>query len=227
MIRRLLALLLSAFAGSLVLGVAAPAHAADVYRYWSFFTVESGVYQASDIGVGGLTPADGSIEAFRYAAPVDYPPTNLPRIDLATVTFESVCADTAAVAGQKRVAVLVDFGVTEDSEGATIPAAAAECALVPLKATALQALQKVTDVRTKSSSFGPMLCAIEGYPASGCGEAKVDAATPADSGFVTVTADEPAAEDDDSNTALYAGLGAIVLALIAGGVFVTRRNKSA
>ena len=227
MTRRLLALLLSAFAGSLVLGVAAPAQAADIYRYWSFFTVESGVYKAADVGVGGLTPADGSIEAFRWAAPAEYPPNNLPRIDLATVTFESVCADTAAVAGQKRVAVLVDFGVTEDAGGVEIPGATAECAQVDTTATALQVMQKVTEVRTKSESFGPVLCAIDGFPAAGCGDAKVDTATPADSGFVTVTGDEPAAEDDDSNTALYAGLGAIVVVLLAGGAFVARRNKSA
>jgi len=224
MTRRLLALLLSAFAGSLVLGVAAPAHAADYYRSWTFFNVEDGKYVVSMVGVAGVTPADGSVEAYRYAAPADFNKPNLPRLDLANITFDTVCGDTAAVDGQKRVAVLVDFGVTEDAEGAEVPGATAECAQVDTKATALQVLEKVAETRTKDMG-GPFVCAIDGYPASGCAPT-VQTATPADSGFVTVAGDEPApAEDDGSNTALYAGLGAIVVALIAGGVFVTRRNK--
>jgi hypothetical protein len=225
MTRRLLALLLSAFAGSLVLGVAAPAQAADYYRSWTFFNVEDGKYVVSMVGVAGVTPADGSVEAYRYAAPADFNKPNLPRLDLATITFDSVCADTAAVDGQKRVAVLVDFGVTEDSEGATVPGATAECAQLDTKATALQVLQKVAETRTKDMG-GPFVCAIDGYPASGCAPT-VQTATPADSGFVTVTSDQPAAAEDDSHTALYAGLGAIVVVLLAGGAFVARRDKSA
>jgi len=229
MTRRLLAIVLSAFAGLTVLGVAAPAQAADYYRYWAFFTVEHGAYVYSQVGVGGVKPADGAIEAFRFAAPADYTKPNQPRIDLTTVTFDSVCSDTPAVDGQKRVAVLVDFGVEQDADGATLPQATAECAQVPTKSTAFQVLQRVAEVRSKSSSFGPMLCAIDGYPASGCGEAKFKTATPADAGFVTVATDDPAtAEDDDSNNGLlYGGLAAIVAVLVAAGVFVTRRNKSA
>ena len=226
MTRRLLALLLSVFVGSVALGATTPAHAApEYYRYWVYFTVDEGIYVSSNLGVGAVTPADGSVQAFRYAAPADYLKPNEPRIDLTQVTFDTVCADTPAVDGQKRVAVLLDFGVTEDAEGATIPAATAECSQVDAKATTLQVLQKVAEVRTKDMS-GPFVCAIDGYPASDCG-ASVTTATPADSGFVTISADNPAAEEDDSNTALYAGLGALVVVLIAGGVVITRRNKSA
>ena len=229
MTRRLLAILLSAFAGALVLStVAAPAQAEDIYRSWTFFSVEDGTYVASDLGVGAVKPADGTIEAFRYAAPADFKNPNLPRIDLSTVTFESVCSDTPAADGQKRVAVLLDFGVTEDAAGATIPEPSAGCAQVPVKSTAFQVLQKVAEVRSTSSTFGPFVCAIDGYPASGCADT-VQTATPADSGFVTVATDQPAdeAKDDDSNTLLYAGLAAIVAVLVGGGYLVTRRNKSA
>jgi len=230
MSRRLLAILLSALVGSFVItGVAAPAQATDYYRYWTFFTAGNGAYAASDLGVGAVKPADGSIEAFRWAAPLDYKKPNLPRIDLAAVTFDSVCGDTPAVDGQKRIAVIVDFGVEEDADGATLPATAtAECAQVPAKATALQALQRVAEVRSKSSSFGPLLCAIDGFPATGCADEVTQTATPADSGFVTVATDDPAtAEDDDNNGPLYGGLAAIVAVLVAAGVFVARRNKSA
>jgi len=230
MTRRLIATLLATLVGAVALiGVAAPAQAADYFRYWAFFTAEDGQYVYSQLGVGGVTPADGSIVAFRYAAPADYNNPNQPRIDLATVTFESVCADTPAADGQKRVVVLVDFGVAEDSEGATTPEATAACSQVAEDFTAFQVLQKVAEVRSKTSSFGPQLCGIDGYPASGCGEAKVQNATPADAGFVNVASDEPADEaEEDSNTALYAGLGVVVVLLLAGGGFVAaRRGKTA
>jgi hypothetical protein len=227
MTRRILAILLTALAGSFVL--AAPAQATDYYRYWTFFTVENGEYVASDLGVGAVKPADGSTEAFRWAAPADYKNPNLPRVDLTTVTFDSVCGDTPAVDGQKRVVVVVDFGVEEDAEGATVPEPVAECSQVDEEATALQVLQRVAEVRSKTSSMGPLLCAIDGYPATGCADDVVQTATPADSGFVTVASDQSddSSQDDDNNVALYAGLAAIVAALAVGGFFVARRNRSA
>lgn len=229
MIRRLLATLLAVFAGLLALvTVASPAQATDYYRYWVFFTVDNGAYVASNLGVGAVTPADGSIEAFRWAAPADYEKPNLPRIDLATVTFDSVCGDTPAVDGQKRVVVLVDFGVAEDAGGAAIPEATAECSQVATDATAFQVLQKVVDVRSDNSEFGPLLCGIEGFPATGCASEKTQTATPADTGFVTVASDAPAAEDDDDNKGLlYTGLAAVVALLLGAGYFVARRAKSA
>lgn len=230
MLRRLSLVLVALLAGSVVTtGLAAPAQATDYYRYWTFFTVDNGAYVASPKGVGEVKPADGSIEAFRWAAPADYTEPNLPRIDLATVTFDSICADTAAVDGQKRVAVIVDFGVAEDAGGAEIPAAMAECAQVPANSTALQALQRVAQVRSKSSSFGPLLCAIEGFPATGCADDVTQTATPADSGFVTVsTGDETeAAEQSDDNLPLYAGLAALVAVILGAGLVIARRRKSA
>jgi len=230
MIRRLLATLLAAFFGVLaVTTVAAPAQATDYYRYWVFFTVDNGAYVASELGVGAVKPADGTIEAFRWAAPADYKKPNLPRIDLATVTFDSVCGDTPAVDGQKRVVVLVDFGVAEDAAGVAVPEAAAECSQVATDATAFQVLQKVVEVRSDNSKFGPLLCGIEGFPATGCADEVTQTATPADSGFVNIATDEPAAEaeDDDNKGLLYTGLAAVVALLLGGGYFVARRAKSA
>jgi len=230
MTRRLIATLLATLVGAVALiGVAAPAQATDYYRFWLFFTADDGAYTFSATkGVGAVTPEDGTFIAFRWAAPEDFNKPNEPRIDLATVTFDSVCADTPAVEGQKRVGVLVDFGVTEDAGGATIPEATAECAQVPTDATAFQALQKVAELRSKNLG-GPFVCAIDGFPASTCGDDITQTASPANAGFVTVASDEPADEaDDDSNTPLYVGLGGVVVLLLAGGGFVAaRRNKTA
>jgi hypothetical protein len=237
----LLALILTSVA---LVGTTAPANAATYFRYWMYFSAQDGTYDTYDKGVGATVPKDGSIEAFRFAAS-DTKNPNQPRIDLASVDFDAVCGDTAAMDGQKRVAVLIDFGVDADSKGQVIPEPEAACAQAATKATGLQVLQSVAEVRTESSSFGPLLCAIDGYPEKKCANDESDVATPADDGFLDLALNADSAsddatdatdgsdssdaseDDDDSNNApLYMGLGVVVVVLVAGGVYVTRRRSS-
>ena len=142
--------------------------------------------------------------------------------------------DVAAVDSQKRVAVLVDFGVEADArEGEQPPAPYAACAQVPSNATGMQVLDAVADVRSETSDFGPALCGIDGYPAAGDCFTSTSQASPADEGFVdfaVVGEDEPAEEgedDEDSNLPLLLGAAALVVVLAGGGVFLARRNASA
>ena len=239
--RPLLAALLALLAPliAVLAGPAQPAQATEIYRYWAYFHVVDGEYVASLKGVGEFVPKDGAIEAYRYAAPADFENPNLPRADLAEVTFDALCGQDEAGAGEKRVGVIVDYGVEEDSEGAEVPAPEAACAVVPQDATALQVLDEVLQTRAESG----LLCAISGYPASGC-SAVVDAATPPDEGPVDVAvagaepADGPAEEEDGAATAdpasadgevgvsagLLLGVGLLVLLLLGGGVFLARRR---
>ena len=52
-----------------VLAVLLPtsAQAADIYKYWSYFTVKDGAFVYADKGPGETNPADGSIEAYHQA----------------------------------------------------------------------------------------------------------------------------------------------------------------
>jgi len=219
-------------------GLGSPAHAADYYRYWIYFQVADGKYVVSQKGAGGTTPVDGSVEAYRYAAPADFNKPNLPRADLTAVTFDSVCGGTEAADGQKRVAVIIDFGVEADAEGQAVPDPKAACAQVPVKATGLQVLDAVSDVRSKTTSMGPSLCGIDGYPAKHCADVVTKTATPADDGNVSIqvatSADDTdaakkddAGKKDDSTFGLYAGIGVLVLALLAAGAYVARRGRNA
>ena len=239
-IARLLAALLASTVALLSPLAAAPAHAGgeggDVFRYWAYFHAEDDEYQSAQEGLGEFVPEDGDVEALRYAAPADFNNPNLPRADLAEVGFETVCADTEAGSGEKRVAVILDYGVEADSEGAEVPEPEAACAAVPEDANTLQTVQGVAELRTESSSFGPQLCAVEGYPASGC-SAPADSATPPDDGTVefAIAGQEPAEESTQeasegsedsggSNLALYVGLGVVALVLVAGGLVLARRR---
>jgi hypothetical protein len=225
---------------------AAESGAADVYRYWGYYPVQDGAFVAAETGPAGATPKDGTIEGYRYAAPADFKNPNLPRADLSVVTFDAVCGDKTAAAGDKRVAVLIDYGVEADAaDGETPPDPEALCAVVPAKYNGLQTLQSVApDLRTQKSSFGPLLCGISGYPATGCADVKVPKGSPADGAAVEFTglaSDESASanssgsdtssasdadSDDDSNAPLLIGLAVLVVAIVAGGVVLQRRNSS-
>jgi hypothetical protein len=211
-----------------------PAQAADIYKYWAYFGVEGDAFVAQSEGPGNTSPADGTIEAYRYAAPADFNNPNLPRADLSVVTFDAVCGEATAAAGEKRVAVLVDYGVETDApEGEETPEPEAACAVVPEEATGLQTLQEAfPDVRTEASSFGPSVCGIEGYPATGCLGTLAETGTPPDGEpveFAVVGAESESdanASDDDDNNAVLLGVGAgVVVLIVAGGLLLQRRRN--
>lgn len=154
-----LALLLAAAFAALTV---APAQAA-AYRYWGFYQLTDAKWVFAQKGSDQTTPKDGSVEGWRFAVG-DESSSRLPR---ATVTFEQVCAATPAQDGNKRVALVVDFGRAADSaDGATPPDPKAVCAVVPTDSTSTDVLRAAGELRMNKG----LLCAIAGYPAAGCGE---------------------------------------------------------
>lgn len=229
--RSLATLLLGCLA---VLVPAASAQAADVSRYWIYYSATDGAWTGHNEGFGSTVPEDGSVEGYRYGASTDIPAHITPRADLSEVTFDAVCGDVEAEEGQKRVAVVVDFGVEADApEGAEPPAPYADCAQVPEKATGYQVLDAVADLRVEQSEWGPSLCGIDSYPASGPCFATVEQASPDDQGAADVeirsTSAEggaDATEGEDSKAPLLIGAGLVVALLAAGGALLARRNRS-
>jgi len=164
---RLLPLLLIAALFALVtvplLG-ASPAQAAS-YRYWGYYHGTSkGAWAFASTGAAAVKPADGAVEGWRFAISGDAD-ARFPRV---TPDFATVCADTTAVDGKKRVAVYIDSGIdVEAPAGSTPPAPAAACALVPTGWNGAQVLASVEKVREVKSQ----VCGIGGYPSTGCGDA--------------------------------------------------------
>lgn len=234
--RSLAAMLLSLFlAGFVVVGTTTPAHAEPLAKFWMYFHVEDGELTAYEVGVGSTKPVDGSIEAYRYGTSAAFPPHIAPRADLEELTFDAICDHVDPKDGEKRVAVLVDFGVEQDaSNGEEPPAPFAACAQVPVEANGLQVLEDVAEVRSEDEDFGPSLCAIEGYPASGPCFGSAPKASPDDTGSIDFaiqgvddTTESDDDEDDDNNLPLLASAIALVVVTAAGGWVLARRNKSA
>lgn len=159
--RRAFAVLMAlAVALAALVGAAPQAHAAN-YVYWSYWQVTAGKWTYYTVGSDQSTPADGSVEGWRWGID-DGTGSRAPRM---MPTFEQLCGTTAAQPGMKRVGLVVDFGRDADGDGTTPPPAAiATCVVAPPAATGTALLAKAGGVRTDQG----LTCAIGGYPASGC-----------------------------------------------------------
>ncbi|GHC40765.1 SCO2322 family protein [Streptomyces flavofungini] len=191
-----------------------PAHAAD-YRYWSFWQRgEGGAWVYATQGPSIARPDDGDVEGFRFAVSANSGSAEKPR---GAADFDTICADTPARDGQKRVALVIDFGTRDDAPGGEQPPKRrTACARVASDGTSAEALAAVAGQLRYNSSA--LLCAISGYPKQGCGE-QVSGKKSDDAGSARQDGD-----DGGPSVGLLAGIAAIV-ALGAAAVWQARRRR--
>ncbi|CAL9434638.1 SCO2322 family protein [Streptomyces sp. enrichment culture] len=162
MIRRVALLVLAAF---VLIATAGQAQAAG-YRYWSFWDRDGDQWVYATQGPSTARPADGDVQGFRFSVSEDSGDAAQPR---GTADFASICAKTPAEDGSKRVALVLDFGTASDApSGETPPSPRTACAQVSPDATTADTLAAVADPLRYDTNA--LLCAIGGYPKSGCGE---------------------------------------------------------
>lgn len=204
------AVLLTAF---VLLLTAARAHATG-YRYWSFWERTGGHWTYATQGPSTVRPDDGAVQGFRFAVSADSADANRPR---GAADFTTICADTAAKDGMKRVALVLDFGTPADApSGETPPARRTACARVSPDATSADALAAVA--KPLRYDTNALLCAIAGYPEKGCGEQVAAGTRP------TATAKQK--NDSAGGPSLGLPIGAGVVALLGGAaVWQARRRR--
>lgn len=220
----LVALLAALVAASAVLLGAGSAEAAG-YRYWSFWDGNGKNWEYATQGPSLLRPDDGAVQGFRFAVSEDSGDAAQPR---RAPDFGAICADTPAKDGQKRVALVIDPGTAADApDGEKPPAPRTACARVAPDASSAEALASAAKPLRYDSSA--MLCAISGYPKSGCGEqvsGEDGSAKPTPS---TTASDRTADEADDGSgggpsVGLLVGIGAVLLLGVAAVVQARRRR---
>lgn len=214
--------------------VAAPAQAAS-YRYWGYFQLTQGAWAFAMKGPSELIPADGSVEGWRFAV-ADESSVRNPR---ATQAFSALCAGTATKAGSKRVGLVIDYGRPADSadggKGAQPPAPRSTCVTVPTKASGSDVL---VAGGAKLRLNKALTCGIDGWPATGCGDAvaPVPAAAAAPDTKITIAAPKaaaatsPATQPDKGSTGslgLVLGGGGVALLVAALGFVAWRRGREA
>ncbi|MFW6690132.1 SCO2322 family protein [Streptomyces sp. MAR4 CNX-425] len=219
---------------AVVLGAAGPAQAgpaADGYRYWSFWDRDGDSWVYATKGPGIARPADGDVHGVRFAVSRESGGGPRPR---GAAGFDAVCGDTAPADGAKRVALVIDFGTAADApDGRTPPPARTECAVVPGDATLGDALAAVAEPLRYDGSG--LLCAIDGYPRSGCAEpasgggddttdAGGDAGSAAGDGTASADGAEAAGEDDGSGPATGL-IGGVFMVAVLGGLTVWQLRR--
>ncbi|MFI7392017.1 SCO2322 family protein [Streptomyces tendae] len=219
MTRRVVLFLLSAF---LLIGTAGQAQAAG-YRYWSFWDRDGGTWVYATQGPSLARPSDGDVQGFRFAVSEDSGDAAQPR---GTADFASICAKTPAEEGRKRVALVLDFGTASDApSGETPPAPRTACARVSPDATTADALAAVADPLRYNTNA--LLCAIAGYPKTGCGEQVSQQEERQEKEDSTAAPEEGSTSDDGGpSVGLYAGI-AVVAALAGAATWQARRRRNA
>ncbi|MFE2461245.1 SCO2322 family protein [Streptomyces sp. NPDC059402] len=215
--RRLVPLFLAAF---LLIGTAGQAQAAG-YRYWSFWDRDGGTWVYATQGPSMTRPSDGDVQGFRFAVSENSGDAAQPR---GTADFASICAKTPAEEGRKRVALVLDFGTAPDApSGETPPAPRTACARVSPDATTADALASVAGPLRYNTNA--LLCAIAGYPKSGCGE-QVSQKEDSSASAAPKATEDGEGDDDGPSIGLYAGI-AVVAALAAAATWQSRRRRNA
>ncbi|MFF7364858.1 SCO2322 family protein [Streptomyces sp. NPDC008125] len=229
-LRRAAALVaLTALTAVVTLCVAGTAQAAG-YRYWSFWEGDGPRWAYATQGPSLVRPEDGSVQGFRFAVSEDSGDAAQPR---RTPDFAAVCGDTPAKDGGKRVALVIDPGTAADAPaGEQPPALRTACARVSPDASTAEALASVAKPLRYDSAA--LLCAVSGYPETGCGEQISGDASPAPAGTApaasspaTSSAAAGGAADGDGggpSVGVLAGVGAVVV-LGAAAVLQARRRR--
>ncbi len=225
-----------AFSGA----TAIAAHAEDGYRFWGYFQWKDGAWAFASKGPDQIVPADGSVEGWRFAVA----PQSVTRTPRANGDFAAICRDAPAETGKKRVALVIDAGTTEDAQAAQPPAAKGVCVVTHPAATGARILAAAATVRVEKGQT----CAIDGYPATGCGDAVKNVTVPEKDAPVTLaiaapvgsshpataTATPTAETGEDAGEASGSSawktlVPSVIVGLLiaAGGFWLTRRRTRA
>ncbi|WP_210586771.1 SCO2322 family protein [Streptomyces sp. GESEQ-35] len=208
--RRSAALLLAASVLLGLLGTAGQAHAVG-YRYWSFWDRTGTTWTYATQGPSLVRPSDGDVQGFRFAVSEDSADATKPR---GKADFAAICANTPPADGKKRVALVIDFGTPTDAPGGeTPPQPRTACAAISPDATSAEALATVA--KPLRYNTNALLCAIAGYPETGCGEPVTKK---------NGTATEKKSADGGPSVGLLAGAAAVA-ALGTAALWQARRRR--
>jgi hypothetical protein len=191
--RRVAALLAALLVGTGLAWISAAPAQATSYRYWTYWSGDSGSWAFSSIGAA-RRPPNGGVEGWRFEVSQASSSSQPPRTG---ASFASICGDTQPGAGKKRVALVIDYGTAADAPpGEHAPAGVvATCVEIDAAATGYDVLASQASIRASSG----LVCGIGGYPATGCGDAAADP-TPSASPTHTSSGGQPSAGSGTSAT---------------------------
>ncbi len=193
-------ILRTALAAALLSVAAAPsAEAATSYAYWSYWQAHGNTWAYANVGPATSPAVDGAVDAWRFTVSSESRasrPSSPP-------DFARVCGTTAKQPGHARIAISIEYG-----NGGPAPRSA--CAVVEDGLSRMSALGSISSLRLHDG----FICAIDSFPASGCGDAVSNTAT------AGPTSSRPGSTDSNSPIPT-------LLTLVLGGVAVALAMRSA
>jgi len=145
------------FAALLLTALSIPqAQGADTgWRYWGYFQAAPGATAWTPAMTGPTVDvADGAVEGWAFTFSSDaIPDAKAPKV---APSFSAICGKTKAVAGKKRVGVMIEL----------TPRLIQRCVVADKDALGIDVLGQVVKVRAQGSGF---ICGLNGYPAKECG----------------------------------------------------------
>jgi hypothetical protein len=197
------------------------------YRYWSFWESDAKTWTYATQGPSLVRPDDGAVQGFRFSVSENSQHSAHPR---RAPDFGAICEDTPAKDGTKRVALVIDPGTAADApNGEAPPELRTACARVAADASTAEALASVA--KPLRYSGNALLCAISGYPESGCGEQVSGSRNSAAgrSGEPADPASAPAAASSGGSggpsAGVLVGVGAVLLLGVAAVLQARRRPR--
>jgi len=136
------------------------------WRYWGYFQAAPGATAWTAAMTGPtVAVADGAAEGWAFTFSSDaVPDAKAPKV---APSFSKICGRTKAVAGKKRVAVMIDFGsAVLRPKGERTPRLIQRCIVAEQDALGIDILGQAVKVRAEGSGF---ICGLNGYPAKECG----------------------------------------------------------
>jgi hypothetical protein len=141
--------------------------AADTgWRYWGYFQAAPGATSWTAAMTGPtVTVEDGAVEGWAFTFSNEaIPDAKSPKV---SPSFSKICGKTKAVAGKKRIGVMIDFGSSVlRPKGESTPRLIQRCIVAEKSALGIDVLGQVVKVRAQGSGF---ICGLNGYPAKECG----------------------------------------------------------
>jgi hypothetical protein len=156
------------FAVLLLAALSTPsAQAADTgWRYWGYFQAAPSATKWTAAMTGPtVNVEDGSVEGWAFTFSSDaIPDAKAPKV---APSFSTICGKTKAVAGKKRIGVMIDFGSSVlRPKGESTPRLIQKCVVADKSALGIDVLGQAVKVRAEGSGF---ICGLNGYPAKECG----------------------------------------------------------
>ena len=176
--RSVAAAVLGVLAGTVLLALAAAPAQAATYRYWTYWWgadsgKSGGGWTFAHVGPAAHRAGDGWVLGWRFATTTSTTGGAQPR---QSASYADLCPGTAAVAGQDRVALVVDYGTAADAPPGQRPplngSVRVECLTLPSHPSGVAVLNKA-NVSVRQNDNG-LLCALDGYPKNECAPVVAD-----------------------------------------------------